>query len=66
MTILQEQSNLSRLIVEETRRRTRPAGVPMVVFDVLKKLGFDLSHEPSGEEIKPILVATFRAGRKDP
>lgn len=66
MTTLQEQSNLSRLIVEETRRRDGPADVPRVVFDVLEKLGFDLSREPTVEEIKPILVAAFRAAGRNP
>jgi hypothetical protein len=66
MTTLQEQSNLSRLIVEETRRRVRPADVPRVVFDVLSELGFDLSREPTVEEIKPILVAAFRAAGRNP
>jgi hypothetical protein len=66
MTMLQEQSDLSRLIIEETRRRIRPADVPGVVFDVLSELGFELSREPSVEVIKPIFVAAFRAAGKDP
>lgn len=66
MTTLPEQSNLSRLIVEETRRRVRPVDVPGVVFDVLEQLGFDLSREPSVEEIKPILVAAYRAAGRNP
>lgn len=60
-----DRSFASDVIVDQTRRRIHTATVPGVIFDVLMRLGYDTSREPTVEEIKPILVAAYCAAWKE-
>lgn len=56
---------LSQMIVDEVRRRGRGVDIGRVVFDVLVREGIDTTLEPTAEEMKPILVAAYRAARQE-
>jgi hypothetical protein len=63
--MLEERSDLTYAIIEETCRRVCNARVSRVVFDVLEELGYDTAREPTVEEIKPILITAIRASGKE-
>lgn len=56
---------LSQMIVDEVRWRGRGVDVGRVVFDVLVREGIDTTTEPTAAELKPILVAAYRAARQE-